>query len=585
MRRSAHSLIGIACALLAACSSVPVPPPIDLAVLDANADSALARGDYATARAALEQLVQRTDGDAQRGYQIDLARAEIGLGTAEAALIRLDGIVPPIPDSLRPDYMAVRAEALFALGSPAEAVRLLVEREIWLDTPESIRANHTLIWDGLRRFGAPGAVAAPASGDATIDGWLALTPLTRLGDDEAGFLAALLDWQQRYPNHPAATGILAERLAALRGDSARPNRVALLLPLGGDGLLRLRAEAIRDGVFAAHLSSDAGTAPEMLIYDTASESSLARYQAAQLAGADFIIGPLRDTEVDAVLPAAGFVPTLALNFDTGDAVTPGNFFEFALSSSDEIEAIASRSIDEGKRTAVILHASNDRGYRLMNNFRDAFESRGGRIIATRAYIGESSTSGPIEEVLGITQSQDRFQRLQANLGLGIEFEPRRRADIDMIFLQADPATGPADASLLMPLLRGENAGDITTYATPDVYDPARERGDADLDGLIFPDIPLLIDPVGDAQVAADLLVQYRSRGAADYPRLFAFGYDAYRLAEAIYASAGTSWTVYGATGQLYVGENGRIRRIVPFAQFSNGQPRAASQNPGALSQR
>jgi hypothetical protein len=576
MKHGTNSLIGITLALLAACSSVPVVPPVDIAELDSRAYAAFERGDLAAARDAFAQLIQQTDGDSQRGYQIELARTEIRLGAAAAALARLDAIAPPVPDSLRPALMAVRAEALFAVGDPIAAVRLLVEREIWLDTPEAIRDNQARIWNGLAA--SPNALEAGfPTGDTMIDGWLALAPLTRLVDNETDFRAALIAWGNDYPEHPARAGILAERLAALRGDSVRPTRVALLLPLGGEGLLRLRAEAIRDGFFAAYLATDRASAPEIQVLDTLADGALAAYRAAQLAGADFIVGPLRAAEeVDVILPEVGFIPTLALNLASSETVPANNFFQYALSSDDEIEAIATQAIAAGHHTAVILHASNDRGYRLMRGFREAFESRGGQIIDSRAYASDASNHATaVKELLNVAQSEARYDRLDANLrslGRGIEFEPRRRADIDMIFLQADPASGPEDARLLLPLLAGNDAAGIATYATPEVYDPTRERRDSDLDGLIFPDLPLLVDPVGDAQTAAELLAEFTSRSAADYRRLWAFGFDAYRLAEALFADDATGWPVAGATGELYLGENGRIRRILPFAEFSGGRP-------------
>ena len=137
----------------------------------------------------------------------------------------------------------------------------------------------------------------------------------------------------------------------------------------------------------------------------------------------------------------------------------------------------------------------------------------------------------------------------------------------------------------MPLLAGKGAGDIPVYATSDLYDPARTASDPDLDGVEFPELPMLIDPVGEARTAADLLAGYSSASASQFKRLFAFGFDAYLLAQAIYAGDAASWPIAGATGELYIGENGRIRRILPFAEFSDGRPRTAAPATGLLSSR
>jgi outer membrane PBP1 activator LpoA protein len=151
----------------------------------------------------------------------------------------------------------------------------------------------------------------------------------------------------------------------------------------------------------------------------------------------------------------------------------------------------------------------------------------------------------------------------------------------MIFMQATPPI----ARLLVPLLEGKGAGNIATYATSELYDPARTTSDPDLNGVEFPELPMLIDPVGEARTAADLLAEFSSPSASQFKRLFAFGFDAYLLAQAIYAGDPASWPIAGATGELYLGENGRIRRILPFAEFSGGRPRAASPASGLLSAR
>jgi len=582
MKLRLHSVIAIAL-VLSACSSGPVAPPVDNAALEAGARAAMARGDFAAARSAFEQLVQRTDGDARRSYQIELAQTEIRLGTPELALTRLDGILPPLSDGLRAALMATRADALFALGDAAAAVRVLVDREVWLDTREAILDNQSRIWNGLANAAL---TVTPATGDTTLDGWLALAPLTRLTDDGTAFLSALIDWRNRFPGHPAGAGILAEQFAGLRSTGGRPLRIALLLPLGAEGELRLQAEAIREGFFAAGLSSDREAAPEIVIFDTAGGNAVSAYRDAQLAGADFIVGPLDREAVRLVQPEAGFVPTLALNLGSENTFAAAGFYQFALSSDDEIEAIATRAVADGYETAVVLHNYDTRGLRLRDNFIAAFESRGGRVIASRDYDGASGNlARPVEDLLNIAASDARFVRLRENLGRAIEFEPRRRADIDMIFLQADPGTGPEDARLLVPLLERYDAAEIPTFATASVFDPARERSDTDLDGLIIPELPMLIEPVGDARVAADLLAGFTSRSAAYNRRLFAFGYDAYRLAEMLYTGSSARWPLDGATGQLVLVENGRIRRLLPFGEFSGGQLRGAPALRDTLSSR
>ena len=585
MRFRIYSLIALAAALLAGCSSAPVAP-VDVSGREAAARAATARGDYEAASSIYSELIARADGGQQASYQIEYARAQISLGRPEAALTTLDGVASGGGSELNLEVLAARAAANFALARPVEAVRLLVEREIWLETREAIVDNQALIWDGLA---VPESAAAdqPPTGDAIVDGWLALSPVIRSSDDSPLFLDGLIDWQERFPNHPATTGILSDRFASARSGQ-RPQRIALLLPLGSD--VRPQALAIRDGFLDNHLASASGQRRSIKIYDTAQRGAVESFLTAQIEGADFIVGPLLADEVERVQAQSAFVPTLALNIGRPEASSGASFYQFALSSEDEIEAIAARAIADGNRTAVMLFAASERGNRQKNRFRAAFEALGGRVINEISYLQNSDNmTAPVEEALNISQSNARHQRLTANLGRSIEFEPRRRADIDMIFLQTDPRpdTGPSDARLLVPLLveYGVDPAVVPTYTTSDIYDPSRADGESDLDGLKFPDLPLLVDPTGRPQSVTSGLLDSSTTSARQNKRFYAFGYDAYSLIDQLYSAAGAGWPLQGATGELYLEANGRIRRVLPFAEFQRGQPAALTPTLGTLGSR
>lgn len=579
------SLIAIALTLLASCSSTPVVSPVATSEREAAAEAAFERGDYLAARDLYGELEARANGEAAQRYGIELARTEIALGEATAALATLDAVARPLAPALQAELAAVQADALFAIGRTVEAVRLLVDREIWLDSSAAILDNQARIWAGLALPISRSAVSQ-STGDPVVDGWLALIPLTRIeaeaGAESETFLAELIDWRQRFANHPAQSGILAERVAAARGDGLRPGRIAILLPLGNPDY-RQAALAIFDGFYAAHLAAGRTGTTSIRLYDTARQGYLDSYRAAQLDGADFIVGPLDRESVRQLLPEAGLTPTLALNIGTDAPHTVANFYQYALSSDDEIQAIATRAIAEGHETAVILHERGETGRGYMSRFREAFEARGGRIIATRDYAAAApNLAAPVEELLNITASEARHSRLELDLGLDIDFEPRRRQDIDMIFLHVET---PTIGRQLMPLLEGYAAADIPVYTTRTIYDPRRSGGDPDLNGVIFTDIPLLIRPLGAAGVAADLLADYTTQSAAGDRRLFGFGFDAYRLAESLYDGSPGNWPLDGATGELYIADYGRIRRILPLARFTGGRPQALEPGLGLLSAR
>jgi len=606
-----HSILSCRLSLLlvvvsvGACTSAPPVATVDSGQLTARAVAAQAAGDYrtaadiysrlaATSRGAQRvdyllsaaELFVRADDIAAAGTAIERARPDAapaqitavevltarvaaGAGAPAEALERLNA-VGPVGDPRLADLAAeARGLALFAVGRPIDAVRALSDREIWLDTAPQILANQRLIWDGLAAARALGPNQT-AGGDETVEGWLALAPIARLEDSADEFRAALVGWRERFGTHPAATGILASIIAEQRLTLDFPQRIALLLPLGSTR--RAPAQAVRDGFMAARLNDADSDDVEVSVYDTAIGGPTAAYRQALADGADFVVGPLLPEEVAEIVPLAGFVPTLALNYGPDSPVLPpAGLFQYALSPEDEARAIADRAYSAGQRRAVALFASTTRGYRLMDSFREEFEALGGEIVAASAYVPESQdASGPITEILNIARSDARHRRLQANLGQSVVFESRRRQDVDMIFLQATPGLG----RLLAPQLRFHNAGDIPTYATSDIYDTARRGGDSDLNGVMFPDLPLLVAPDEQAAAFAATVNSLWPQRAGQWIRFYGFGFDAYNLIRPVFRTDPAMWPLAGVTGLLDLAADGRVHRALPFAQFRNGRPDA-----------
>ena len=82
----------------------------------------------------------------------------------------------------------------------------------------------------------------------------------------------------------------------------------------------------------------------------------------------------------------------------------------------------------------------------------------------------------------------------------VEFIPRRRGDIDFIFLIANPREGRQ----IKPTLAFYFAGDIPVYALPSIYDGQdNQSANQDLNGIVFTDAPL------DLSQLRPLKIQYR----------------------------------------------------------------------------
>jgi len=535
-------------------------------LLTAGAQVLLDSGDSAAARRWLSQARQQATPAQEQQIFILLADVEMMEHRPAAALEILQRIDDPASEGLAAHVAATRGRALFGLGRVEEAVATLVEMESRLDDSPDVLGNHRRIWAGL--LTQPAGAVYVARGETTVDGWLALAPVASVyRSDPAGLREGLLSWLETHPDHPAAGRFLGELLTEARLAQTYPEQIALLLPLTSSQ--QAAARAVRDGFIAAHLRRENEPHPRIKIYDTALLGAEDAYLRAQTEGADFIVGPLLKADIEAIIDSTGFVPTLALNsVDTEQALAPG-FFQFALAPEDEAREIARYAVAKGALTAVALIPDSDWGLRLLNSFRAELETLGGQLLQFRGYDPESQDfSLAITTLLNINRSNQRFQRLAANLGQRLEFEPRRRQDVDMIFVAADSRAG----HLLTPQLRFHYAGDLPTYAPSAIYAPGSRVSDADLDGVLFPDTPWVLLP-DDASSALKLqLREFWPQRVSRWIRLYGMGIDAYRLVPILSNQLEPFTAIAAMSGELSLDPDGKIRRRLPLAQFQNGVP-------------
>jgi len=352
------------------------------------------------------------------------------------------------------------------------------------------------------------------------------------------------------------------------GPTATAPHIALLLPVTGRAAAA--AVSVRDGFMTAYYQTPPAERPRVRIYDTGTQSVADALSQAMHQGADFIVGPLTREEVTAAAEFPGpRAPILALNFLPADRPPPAQFYQYALSPEDEARLAARRVLEDHHRRGVALVPAGDWGTRVLAAFKQELEAGGGDLIGT-AFIesGRTDYSAPITEVLRISDSIARERRLESVLGTKLSFEPRRRGDIEFIFAPAQPST----ERLLRPQLRFHYAGDIPTYATSDAFEPD-VHGNEELDGLMFPDMPWMLGgDLADAVHAAT-----REAWPGDGPhrgRLFAFGFDAFRLAQALRHPGVTgNISVEGLTGRLSLDSDRRVRREIGWAQLHEGELR------------
>jgi outer membrane PBP1 activator LpoA protein len=588
----------------------------------------LAAGRAPEATAALARLAEPLEPAQATARDLFAAEAALLAGDAARAWALLGAMTAPAPDADFDRFHALRQRAALATGRPLEAIASERARETRVTDPARRAALREELLTQLRRASAQGPALDPRSAgrDAVARGWLEAAPLAaRAAAAPASSNAAIIAaWKKRYPDHPAGAALAATNIASasasasasagvaaaagaaagavsgtpgVAGATITPApatlppgaHVAALLPLSGRNAAV--GAQLRDGLLAAWFAQPAEGRLPLRFYDTvggAEGTSVVadRLAAARAAGAVSIIGPLLREDVIAAAGAwssltadastrGGGAPTLlALNFlPTEAGAVPAGLLQFGLSPEDEARAIARRASAAGQRRAVALVPAGDWGQRVLRAFREEFEAGGGTLLASRPVQGRDQ-SAAIRAVLGIDASRARHQRLQSLLGSSLVFQPRRRGDVDVLFLPGQPT----QVRQLRAQLKFESAGDIPFYSTADAWDG---RADGDLEGMVFPDMPWMIAPAADGVAALRTQSQAAWGDLRGRGRLFALGHDAWLVQEALRTGrlAAGRGEITGVTGALALDDQRRVRRALSWAEIRSSTLRPLDDSP------
>ena len=439
-------------------------------------------------------------------------------------------------------------------------------------------ANTAKIWDNLNRADKHALVLRYRSDPRAFSGWLELAFIKRTLLADPGTLArALAAWQENYSAHPANPVIVGQVRAAGRLYHQRPQRIALLLPLRG--AFREAAQAVRDGFISAWYRAGPER-PPVRIYEANSLNIERVYSQAMAEGADFIVGPLEKQALTKLSARADLpVPTLALNHvrPAPDMATRASIgvlpalMQFSLAPEDEAHQVAERANADGHGRALIIIPGDEWGRRLYEAFRESWAATGGAVLETIDYEPRAGNYGPpIKQLLNIDGSELRARRLRQVLGRRLENRTRRRQDAEMIFMAAFPIAGRQ----IIPQLRFHGAGQIPVYATSHIFTGSvNPQADADMNGVVFPDLPWILAPEGQARSIKTLTNDNFKAGSSVYQRLYAFGADAFNLVPHLTRLAYEDEAEFhGVTGILSLSDNGRIIRKLPWGKIINGKP-------------
>lgn len=400
-------------------------------------------------------------------------------------------------------------------------------------------------------------------------GWLDLARMRKEAASNLDqFALELSRWQSQWYDHPAALS-LPKDMAFLDEISRNPvQHIAVFLPQSGN--LSRAGNAIREGLMAASLDARAQGAKtaQLSFYDSNSMSLDEMYRQAQAAGAEVVVGPLTKNKVSTLQQRSRLpLPTLALNYGTQSRNNNKQLFQFAISPEDEANQAAKTAWQDGHKSALTLTAGSNWGGRALNAFDKQWQQQGGKVAGSTRYSSESNLAISIKEMLEVDKSEARLKRIRTLLGTNLEFEPRRRKDVDMLFMAATPAI----ARQVKPALAFYYASDLPVYATSHLYNgKINQTRDIDLNGINFCDIPWFLEESSGLKFTINKSWPIDTER---YGRLYAMGVDALQLAgRLLMLEAIPGSKVYGATGALSLRQDRSIERQLQWAIFIEGQP-------------
>jgi outer membrane PBP1 activator LpoA protein len=350
------------------------------------------------------------------------------------------------------------------------------------------------------------------------------------GDEVAGGLA-----------QPPAAGMAGQGATAGGPEAASPaadaipppptsDLIALILPLDVPEYARVAA-AVRDGFLDA--ADAAGAKDRVVVMPHGIDGVIPAFESALQRGVRVAVGPLvRDDLKTLAISGARLPWTLALNQLEDATPLPRAIYTFPLSVDSDARMIAKRARQDGAHSIDVVEGDSPLMKRLATGFARAWAADGG--------------SAPADLPFDATPAA--LTRLRSSLA---------KAPPDAMLL----AMSSEHAALVKPFL-----GEITTYASGLIFDRPSIATAHDLDGVRVVEIPWLLTP--DAPAFAAL--KPPEAGGEALARLYAFGFDAYRIASAFHAEPPGQFDLDGATGHISL-EGRQFVREGALGVYRDGQ--------------
>ncbi|EMB9225586.1 penicillin-binding protein activator [Vibrio alginolyticus] len=471
-----------------------------------------------------------------------------------------------LPNEQWKDYYLMRADAYQGLNQAFEANRQLVAFGQYASSAEQ-REISSRIWMNFGSYSEYELTSLETEpNEDVLDGWLQLAIYAKTLSGNLSQLKNTLErWLNENPSHPAAIYTPEEIQNILSLDIVKPNNTALLLPLTGK--FSPQAQLIRDGfVFAMMNDRNRDPSATLTVIDTNAYNADQIKQRLINENIDFVVGPLEKENVELLHTTMDgsengpTIPALALNIPE-DVQPDSNICYLALSPEQEAAQAAKHLFSEGYNFPLILAPKGSFGERVTEAFNKEWRKYSSNKVAASYFGDKRQLQKDINEVFGLQESKQRIAQMQSLMRIKLETQPRSRRDVDAVYIVARST----ELTLIKPFIEVAINPDAKA---PQIFSSSRSNSGGatyeDLTGIIYSDIPLLIDP--DPSVTAEMNEMWSEQSNME-KRLKALGMDAYKLiGELPQMKVVPGYSVGGQTGILSIDNNCVVQRELSWAE-------------------
>lgn len=471
-----------------------------------------------------------------------------------------------LPNEQWKDYYLMRADAYQGLNQAFEANRQLVAFGQYASSAEQ-REISSRIWMNFGSYSEYELTSLETEpNEDVLDGWLQLAIYAKTLSGNLSQLKNTLErWLNENPSHPAAIYTPEEIQNMLSLDIVKPNNTALLLPLTGK--FSPQAQLIRDGfVFAMMNDRNRDPSATLTVIDTNAYNADQIKQRLINENIDFVVGPLEKENVELLHTTMDgsengpTIPALALNIPE-DVQPDSNICYLALSPEQEAAQAAKHLFSEGYNFPLILAPKGSFGERVTEAFNKEWRKYSSNKVAASYFGDKRQLQKDINEVFGLQESKQRIAQMQSLMRIKLETQPRSRRDVDAVYIVARST----ELTLIKPFIEVAINPDAKA---PQIFSSSRSNSGGatyeDLTGIIYSDIPLLIDQ--DPSVTAEMNELWSEQSNME-KRLKALGMDAYKLiGELPQMKVVPGYSVGGQTGILSIDNNCVVQRELSWAE-------------------